>query len=134
MKVNIKKLLGVGALLLVLIAVAAWSVFKNIRYDTAKTEVTDEGLRIVTSVGSASLGLGNSSYTIDDESVIAFDHEEYVTKNFGVGKDYKKLYFFRPVHEGKTSITVRYSNYHEDDVTTRTYDITVGSDMSISYE
>ena len=112
---------------------AAWFVFKNIRYDTVKTGVTDDGLRIVTSVGSASLGLGTASYTIDDESVIAFDHEEYVTKNFGVGKDYKQLYFFRPVHEGKASITVSYSNYHEIDVTTYIYDITVGSDMSVSY-
>lgn len=32
----------------------------------------------------------------------------------GVDRDCKHLYFFRPVSEGKMTITINYSNYHED--------------------
>ena len=109
-------------------------VFSNIRYNKATTGITDDNrLRITANVGTGSLGSGSSTYTVENEKVMTFDSDEHLENGIGPGMDCKHLYYFRPVSEGKTTITINYRNFHEDTVRSRTYDVTVGGDMSVTY-
>ena len=103
------------------------------KFNSAKTRISDEGLRIVTDYGTCSLG-SSWEYQIYGDGIIEYVSTDELSTGFFTGTSIKKSYLFKPVSEGTAYISVitkHAANPYEDQ---KLYTVTVDKDLDISYE
>lgn len=127
----IKAIFIIPTMLIVFIII--YLAISQIIFKSAKTRISDEGLRIVTDYGTCSLG-SSWEFHIFGDGIIEYVSTDELSTGFFTGTSIKKSYLFKPVSEGTTYVSVigkrggGYSDHH------KLYTITVDKDLDISYE
>lgn len=122
-----------GLFLLILILLIVPSAVKSANFDNAKTQVTKDGIELVTPLGSASMGSHFSCNIYGDDAVVLEDIEE-VTKGILTGTSMKNKYKLKAVSAGTSfAVVIHYTggmNINDCSI----YKITVNEDLDVTYE
>jgi hypothetical protein len=127
----IKAIIIIPTMLIVFIII--YLAISQNKFKSAKTRISDEGLRIVTDYGTCSLG-SSWEYQIYGDDIIEHVSTDELSTGFFTGTSIKETYLFKPVSEGTTYVSVigkrggGYSSHH------KLYTVTVDKDLDISYE
>jgi hypothetical protein len=127
----IKAIFIIPTMLIVFIIICL-AISQN-KFNSAKSRISDEGLYIVTNVGTGSRG-SSWEYQIYGDGIIEYVSTEKLSKGFFTGTSIRKSYLFKPVSEGTTYVSVigkHAANPYEDQ---KLYTVTVDKDLDISYE
>ena len=127
----IKAIFIIPTMLIVFIII--YLAISQIIFKSAKTKISDEGLRIVTDYGTCSLG-SSWEYQIYGDDIIEHVSTDELRTGFFTGTSIKETYLFKPVSEGTAYVSVigkRGGGYSSHQ---KLYTVTVDKDLDISYE